>query len=53
MGKAAIRLWDAEECERVHEATLRVLAECGVEVLWEPALKRFADAGATVEGTQG
>ena len=52
MGKAAIRVWDAEECERVHEATLRVLAECGVEVLWEPALKRFADAGAVVEGTR-
>lgn len=52
MSKAAIRVWDAEECERVHDATLTVLVECGVEVMYEPALKRFADAGASVEGTR-
>jgi trimethylamine---corrinoid protein Co-methyltransferase len=52
VSKATIRVWDAEECERVHEATLRVLAECGVEVMYEPALRRFADAGARVDGTR-
>ena len=52
MGLATIRLWDDEECQRVHEATLRVLHECGVEVKYEPALKRFAEIGARVEGTR-
>jgi trimethylamine--corrinoid protein Co-methyltransferase len=45
-------VWNAEESERVHQATLRVLSECGVEVLYGPALKRFAEAGAQVEGTR-
>jgi trimethylamine---corrinoid protein Co-methyltransferase len=52
VSKATIRVWNSEECERVHQATLTVLAECGVEVLYEPALKRFQDAGARVEGTR-
>ena len=52
MSKATIRVWDTEECERVHQASLTVLAECGVEVLYGPALQRFAAAGARVEGTR-
>jgi trimethylamine--corrinoid protein Co-methyltransferase len=36
----------------VHEASLRVLAECGVEVKYEPALRRLAEIGARVEGTR-
>jgi trimethylamine---corrinoid protein Co-methyltransferase len=52
VGKPAIRVWGPEECQRVHEATLRVLWECGVEVMWEPALERFAAAGARVEGSR-
>ena len=52
VSKATIRVWDTEECERVHQASLTVLAECGVEVLYGPALKRFAAAGARVEGTR-
>ncbi len=52
MSKATIQVWDDEECERIHVATLRVLAECGVEVLYEPALACFAEAGARVEGTR-
>ena len=52
MGLATIRLWNDAECERVHEATLRVLDECGVEVKYEPALKRFAEMGARVDGTR-
>ncbi len=52
MGKPAIRVWDTEECELVHEATLRVLSECGVEVMWGPALRRFAEAGAKIDGNR-
>ena len=52
MGLATIRLWNEEECARVHEATLRVLDECGVEVKYEPALEHLAAAGAEVDGTR-
>jgi trimethylamine--corrinoid protein Co-methyltransferase len=52
VGKAAIHVWDADECERVHEATLTVLSQCGVDVLWEPALRRLAEAGAKVDGNR-
>jgi trimethylamine--corrinoid protein Co-methyltransferase len=52
VGLSTIHLWDDEECQRVHEATLRVLDECGVEVKYEPALKLFAEAGARVDGTR-
>jgi len=52
VGLASIRLWNDEECQRVHEATLRVLHECGVEVKYEPALRLFAEAGARVDGTR-
>ncbi len=52
MGLATIRVWNEEECARVHEATLRVLGECGVEVKYEPALERLDAAGAKVEGTR-
>ena len=52
MSRATIGVWGGEECERVHRATLTVLAECGVEVLYEPALARFAEAGAHLEGTR-
>ena len=51
MSKPTIRIWNSEECERVHQATLTVLDECGVEVLYGPALARFAAAGAGIEGT--
>lgn len=50
---AGITLWNDDDCARVHEATLRVLEECGVEVLgYEPALKAFAELGADVRGTR-
>ena len=52
MGLATVRLWEGEECGRVHDATMRVLAECGVEVKYEPALRRFEQIGARVEGTR-
>ena len=53
MSMARIALWDDAECARVHEATLRVLDECGVEVLGhEPALQVYRDLGADVRGTR-
>jgi trimethylamine---corrinoid protein Co-methyltransferase len=53
MTTAQLTLWNDEECARVHEATLRVLEECGVEVLgYAPALEAFAAAGADVQGTR-
>ena len=52
MGLITTRLWDDEECARVHDATLRILEDCGVEVRYEPALKRYAQLGARVDGTR-
>jgi trimethylamine--corrinoid protein Co-methyltransferase len=52
MSRAVIRVWQGDDCERVHEATLRVLEDCGVEVMYEPALERFRHAGAKVDGTR-
>ena len=50
---AHLAVWDTAACLRVHEATLRVLAECGVEVLGHsPALDVFAALGADVQGTR-
>jgi trimethylamine---corrinoid protein Co-methyltransferase len=52
VGLATVHLWGDEECRRVHEATLRVLGETGVEVLYEPALEYFVRAGAKVDGSR-
>jgi trimethylamine--corrinoid protein Co-methyltransferase len=52
MNEARLTIWDAVACERVHEATLDVLAETGIEVKYPPAAELLADAGATVEGTR-
>ncbi len=41
---------DREGVERIHEASLRVLEELGIELWSEDARKLFADAGATVDG---
>ena len=40
----------AEQIEDIHAASLRVLAELGMEVLHEPLRKTLAAAGAEVEG---
>jgi trimethylamine---corrinoid protein Co-methyltransferase len=51
--KAQLAVWGAESCRRVHEATLTVLEECGVEVRNHPeSLELFAAAGARVEGAR-
>ena len=41
---------DPEGVDRIHEASLRVLEELGIELWSEDARKLFADAGATVDG---
>lgn len=49
---ARLIIWDEEACRRVHEATLQVLAETGVDVRYAPARERFAGAGARVDGSR-
>lgn len=50
MPSAALTTWNKSECRRVHEVTLELLADTGVEVMYEPALEMFQAAGASVEG---
>jgi trimethylamine--corrinoid protein Co-methyltransferase len=52
MNSARLTIWDDAACRRVHEATLEVLADTGIEVRYAPALTIFAKAGAEVEGTR-
>lgn len=48
-GSSVVRL-DTATCERVHEASLKVLAETGVDVKHEEARNMLAAAGAAVDG---
>jgi trimethylamine--corrinoid protein Co-methyltransferase len=50
MPKASLSVWGVAECRRLHEATLELLAETGVEVRYEPALALFQAAGASADG---
>ena len=50
MGEARLTVWNEAECRRLHEATLELLADTGVDVRYEPALELFRAAGASVEG---
>lgn len=53
MPSASLTIWNEEDCRSVHEATLAVLDECGVEVRNFPrALELFSGAGARVAGTR-
>ena len=52
MNAARLTIWDDDACRRVHEATLEVLAETGIEVRYAPAAEVFAKAGAQVDGTR-
>jgi len=49
---ARLTIWGEGACRRVHEATLEVLAETGVEVRYAPAVEAFGRAGAQVDGTR-
>jgi len=50
MPEASLKVWGEAECRRVHEATLELLANVGVDVRYEPAVELFHAAGAQVEG---
>ncbi len=52
MNEARLQIWDDDACKRVHEATLEVLADTGIEVRYAPAVEIFAKAGAKVDGTR-
>ena len=52
MSAARITVWSEDDCRRVHEATLNVLAETGIDVRYEPALEVFAAAGGRVDGSR-
>ena len=41
---------DAEGVERIHDASIRVLEDLGIELWSEEARQLFADAGATIDG---
>jgi trimethylamine--corrinoid protein Co-methyltransferase len=44
-----LEILSADQVETVHQASLRILSEIGVEVLGDRALDAFAAAGATVD----
>jgi len=52
MNEARLTIWDDAACKRVHEATLEVLADTGIEVRYAPAVEVFARVGALVDGTR-
>ena len=52
MPAARLIVWDDAACWRVHEATLALLEETGVEVRHEGARELLADAGARLEGAR-
>ncbi len=52
MNEARLRVWSDDACKRVHEATMEVLADTGIEVRYAPAVEIFTWAGAQVDGTR-
>ncbi len=52
MPAARLIVWDDAACWRVHEATLALLEETGVEVRHPGARELLAEAGARLEGTR-
>lgn len=50
MPRGSMHVWGPDECETVHQATLRVLSEAGVEVRYPPALSILQAGGAEVDG---
>ncbi len=49
---ARLRVWGEDACRRVHETTLRLLAQTGVEMHHAEARELCRAAGARVEGTR-
>ena len=52
MYAASVRVWDGSACRRVHEATLRLLADVGVDVRYPEGVGLFAELGAHVDGVR-
>ena len=52
VNSARLTIWDDDACRRVHEATLEVLAETGIDVRYAPAVEVFDRAGALVDGAR-
>lgn len=52
MTDSRLATWDESVCARVHEATLAVLADPGVDVRHEGARELLASAGARVHGVR-
>lgn len=53
LNQATLVVWGEDTCRRVHEASLTLLEECGVEVRNYPAaLELFAEVGARVDGNR-
>ena len=52
MAYPRLTIMDDRDAQRVHDATVRVLEEAGVEVLHEPTLALLREAGAIVDGTR-
>ena len=52
MDAARLTIWEEAACRRVHEATLEVLAETGIDVHYAPAVEVLAGAGARVDGAR-
>ncbi|HZL64559.1 MAG TPA: trimethylamine methyltransferase family protein [Thermoleophilia bacterium] len=46
---ASLTVWGEADCRRVHAAMLELLEAVGVEVMYEPALGIFRQAGARVD----
>jgi trimethylamine--corrinoid protein Co-methyltransferase len=52
VNNARLVIWEDDACRRVHQATLEVLAETGIDVRYAPAVEVFDRAGASVDGTR-
>ena len=53
MPSATLTLWNRDDCRRLHESTLTLLADVGVEILQdERSLNLFRELGASVQGTR-
>ena len=52
MPAARLIVWDDAACWRVHEATLALLEETGVDVRHAGARELLAEAGARLDGTR-
>ncbi len=45
-----LTVWNENDCRRLHGATLDLLADTGVDVMYGPARELFRAAGASVDG---